>query len=172
MKNVKLLNIFEYLTNILPAVQADAHCDIPCGVYDPTSAKIAAKTVQRMVMQMEELVPPHVPPTAADVPAMKSFANSIARRVKVKEEHADFCKRELVILWSDFFKPEHLEKVPNLHDIFWKALKLCSKNKQEVNKEAADHLVVAVDEIAKVFYEAKNAPDKYEAYKKITDTVF
>lgn len=158
------------LLKILKTVSAEAHCDIPCGIYDPTTAKLAAKTVQRMVLQMKELMPPQFPPT--DIMAMKSFANSFMRRVAVKEEHAQICKKELLILWTDFFKLEHLEKYPNLHDLFWKAAKLCSKNKQEVNEDAAVELVNAVDEIAKIFYEVKNASDRYEAYKTITDKVF
>jgi nickel superoxide dismutase len=60
-----------------------------------------------------------------------------------------------MILWADYFKPEHLEKFPNLHDTFWKAMKLVSKNKQEVNKEAAQSLVKAVDEIAEMFHQTK-----------------
>lgn len=162
----------KYFSKFLSVVDVQAHCDIPCGIYDPTPAKIAARTVQKMVMQMEELAPPHMPPTVADVYAMKSFANSIARRIKVKEDHAELCKRELSILWSDFFKPEHLEKAPNLHDMFWKALKLCSRNKQEVSREAADQLVAAVDEIAKVFYEVKGDSNRYESYKDVTDKLF
>lgn len=166
------MNTSNFLSKIFPTLEAEAHCDIPCGIYDPTPAKIAAMTVLRMVLQMKELLPPALPPTAADVPAMKSFANSFTRRIAVKEEHAALCKQELLILWTDFFKPEHLEKYPGLHEMFWKAAKLCSKNKQEVSEEAARDLVNAVDEIAKIFYEAKSAPEKYEAYKKITDTLF
>jgi nickel superoxide dismutase len=160
------------LSKILPSISADAHCDIPCGIYDPTAAKIAAKTVERMVMQIEELTPPEGFPQAFDIEAMKALQNMLVRRIRVKEDHAEQCKRELLILWTDFFKPEHLEKHPELHEIFWKAAKLCSKNKQEINDDAAKELVEVVDEIAKVFYEAKGAPEKYAAYKKITDTVF
>lgn len=153
---------------MLPNVVVEAHCDIPCGIYDPTPAKIAAKTVQRMVMQINELKAPDM----LDELAIKSYLNSIGRRVTVKESHAESCKKELQILWSDFFKQEHVEKYPNLHDKFWGALKLCSKNKQEINLDAANDLVKAVDEIAMIFYEVKNSPDKYDAYKKITDTLF
>ncbi|MBI2122503.1 MAG: superoxide dismutase, Ni [Candidatus Sungbacteria bacterium] len=156
------------LTKFIPTISVDAHCDIPCGVYDPTPAKIAAKTAQRMVMQINELKAPDM----MDELAIKSYLNSVGRRVAVKENHAELCKKELQILWSDFFKSEHLEKYPNLHDVFWKALKFCSKNKQEINLDAANDLVKAVDEIAKIFYEVKNSPDKYDAYKKITDTLF
>ncbi|MBI3420761.1 MAG: superoxide dismutase, Ni [Candidatus Sungbacteria bacterium] len=159
-----------FFPSLLPQVVADAHCDIPCGIYDPTPAKIAAVTVLRMVLQIQELQPPQMPPT--DIQAMKALANSMMRRIAVKEEHASVCKKELLILWSDFFKPEHLEKFPDLHERFWKAVKLCSKNKQEVNEEAAHELVAAIDEIAEMFYEAKSMPERYGAYKTLTEKLF
>ena len=103
---------------------------------------------------------------------MKALANSMMRRIAVKEEHAALCKKELLILWADFFKPEHLQKFPQLHEVFWKAAKLCSQNKQEVNEHAARELVAAVDEIAKIFYEAKGVPERYDAYRTLTDKLF
>jgi len=159
----------KFLEKILPVVRAEAHCDIPCGIYDPTPAKIAAKTVARMVQQLNEL---KVPEDQNDAHSLNQYHNSVLRRIAVKEDHAQKCKEELLILWTDFFKAEHLAKFPNLHEIFWKAAKLCSKNKQEVNADAAQELIAAVDEIAKIFYQAKGAPEKYDAYKKITDTLY
>lgn len=156
------------MIKFLPKIVAQAHCDIPCGVYEPTPAKIAAKTVFRMVSQLEELKSPK----SDDQNALMQHMNHISRRITVKEERAENCKRELYILWSDFFKPEHLEKFPELHSLFWKATKLCSKNKQEVNKDAAVELIEAVDEIAKIFYEVKNVPDRYQAYQEITDKLY
>ena len=153
---------------MLPEVVAEAHCDIPCGIYEPTPAKIAAMTVLRMVMQIAEIKPPEV----MDAHGIGAHANMIARRIAVKEQHAETCKRELLILWTDFFKPEHLDKFPHLHDTFWKATKLASKNKQEVSEDAARELVSAVDGIAKTFYEIKDAPERYEAYKVLTDKLF
>lgn len=161
------------LSKILPVVIAEAHCDIPCGIYDPTPAKIAAKTVARMVDQLNELASKTpIKLMMEDAQARLQLQNSIVRRTAVKEEHAQKCKEELLILWTDFFKPEHLAKFPNLHETFWKATKLCSKNKQEVNADAARDLVNAVDEIARMFYEVKGAPEKFEAYKAITDKLY
>lgn len=153
----------------LKTIRAEAHCDIPCGIYDPTPAKIAAKTVARMIDQLDELA---TPADMSDKHAIISYSNSISRRIVAKETHAELCKRELAVLWSDFFKPEHVAKYPNLHDIFWKAMKLCSKTKQGPNTEDAVALAAAIDEIARIFYEMKGAPEKYEAYKKITDTLY
>ena len=166
------MNIANYLSKIIPEVVAEAHCDIPCGIYEPTTAKIAAQTILRMVMQMGELHPPEGFPASFDLGAMKAMANSMVRRVIEKEEQAEICKKEIVILWTDFFKPEHVERHPHLHDMFWKAAKLVSKNKQEVNEDAARALVAAVDEIAQVFYEVKGVPERYDAYKILTDKLF
>jgi nickel superoxide dismutase len=157
-----------FLFKTLPEIVAYAHCDIPCGIYEPTPAKIAAVTVRRMVEQikaMEKL-------KESDTETLLYYHNDIARRIAVKEEHAQLCKKELLILWTDFFKPEHLEKFPGLHEKFWKAAKLCSKNKQDVNAELAQQLVDAVDEIAKIFYEVKGVPERFEAYKTLTDKLY
>ncbi len=167
-----MYSMHKLVSKIFSTISADAHCDIPCGVYDPTPAKIAAKTVARMVEQIGELKPPEGFPMAFDLAAMKALANGMARRIAVKEQHAELCKKELLILWGDFFKPEHLEQFPNLHTLVWEAAKLCSKNKQEVNADAAQKLVNAVDAIAKIFYEAKKVPERYEAYRTITDTLW
>jgi len=129
-----------------PTVVAHAHCDIPCGIYDPTPAKIAADTVAKMVEKIGAL-----PKDGTDATTRGNFVRMIA----VKEEHAQICKKELEILWSDYFKPEHLEKYPKLHDTFWKAAKLCSKNKQNVDAAAAAELQAAVKEISDMFWATK-----------------
>ena len=129
---------------IAPRLVAHAHCDIPCGIYDPTAAKIAADTVAKMVEKITGA-------TAGD----EASRNTFIRSVTVKEEHAQICKKELLILWTDYFKPEHLEKYPKLHDMFWKALKLASKNKQNVDAQAATDLQAAVKEISDIFWATK-----------------
>ena len=129
-----------------PTVVAYAHCDIPCGIYDPTPAKIAADTVAKMVEKIGAL-----PKDGMDATTRGNFV----RMISVKEEHAQICKKELEILWSDYFKPEHLEKYPKLHDTFWKAAKLCSRNKQNVDAAAAAELQAAVKEISDMFWATK-----------------
>ncbi|MBS3158593.1 superoxide dismutase, Ni [Candidatus Woesearchaeota archaeon] len=161
------------IMKLLPTVIASAHCDVPCGIYDPTPAKIAAKTVARMTQQLEELeVPKDSKDAAADKTALLQYTNRVVRRIQAKEEQAQLCKNELSILWTDFFKPAHLEKFPKLHEAFWKATKLCSTNKQEFCAEHAKELLDAVDEIAKMFYEAKGVPERFKAYKEITDKLY
>lgn len=140
------MRLLSVLTRFLPTLIVYAHCDVPCGIYDPKPAQIAAATVLKMVQKINEL-----PKENLSV----SDQNSFVRMVWTKEEHARKCKEELLILWTDYFKPEHLPQFPNLHEVFWQAAKLCSKNKQEVNIETAQELVRVVDEIAEIFQKTK-----------------
>ena len=131
-----------------PPQTAYAHCDVPCGIYTSEPAQTAADTVAKMVEKIQAL-PKENPPT-------EDTRNSFVRMVVTKEEHAEKCKRELLILWTDFFKQEHLAMFPDLHETFWKAAKLCSKNKQSVDPAAARELQDAVAEIAEMFHKAKS----------------
>ena len=135
------------------AQQVEAHCDIPCGIYDPISAKIAAQTVQKMVQRVQAL---EKPAANADATARSAYENTMSRYITVKEEHAELCKRELRILWADYFRPEHVEKYPDLHTIIWNAEKLAGRNKQTVDMDAAKELVATVDRIAEIFWATKN----------------
>lgn len=149
-----LMNILNKVFNLLPVKTIYAHCDIPCGIYDPKAAQVAAATVLKMVQKLIELHK-EAYPSEPHTPEAIEFGNSLVRIISTKEAHAQKCKEELLILWTDYFKPEHLEKFPDLHDKFWNAAKLCSKNKQHVDESAAGELVKAVDEIAEMFAETK-----------------
>jgi nickel superoxide dismutase len=131
--------------------KVEAHCDIPCGIYDPVSAKIAAQTVQKMVLRIQALEP-----AGSDAAASAAHANTLSRYVSVKEEHAELCKHELRVLWADYFRPEHVEAYPDLHLKVWNAEKLAGRNKQTVDMAAAEELVAAVDDIATIFWATKN----------------
>ena len=146
MIRLVIKQIFSSVFKLIPAKLAYAHCDIPCGIYDPKPAQIAAATVLKMVQKISEL--PGTNPTVED-------RNSFVRMIWTKEEHARKCKEEILILWTDYFKPEHLKIFPNLHETFWKAAKLCSENKQHVSLEKAQELVAAVDHIAEMFDASK-----------------
>lgn len=144
------------INKIFGIKEARAHCDIPCGIYTPEPAKTAAETVVKMVEKIQELRPPTPQEfLAGNVSEIKNRANSLMRYVMVKEEHAQICKKELLILWTDYFKEEHLKMFPDLHEKFWKATKLCSANKREVSMEKAQELRGAVEEIAKMFTKAE-----------------
>ena len=98
----------------LPASSVQAHCDGPCGVYDPASARVSAEAVVSMTKKLLELQPP----SGNDPAAWAAYNNTFSRFVAIKEEQAQQTKNELLILWTDYFKPEHLATFPNLHDIF------------------------------------------------------
>ena len=144
------------LVLLTPAI-AFAHCDIPCGIYSPWIATLAARTVWTMVKKILDL---KTPQDGASEVAFHAHHNTIARMVRVKEDHAETCKRELQILWSDYFKPEHLAMFPDLHDTFWKAAKLCSYNKQHVDLAKAQELLDAVAKISELFQKAEAAKKK------------
>ena len=139
------------ITRWLPIRDVDAHCDIPCGIYDPVSAKIAAQTVLKMTMRIQAMEGT----SAGSDAERQGYANSIGRYIVVKDEHATVAKNELDILWHDYFRPDHVEQYPDIHDKFWNAAKLASQAKQSVNLEAAQNLVAAVDDIATVFWATK-----------------
>ena len=134
----------------LPAEEAAAHCDIPCGIYDPHAAQIAAHTVIRMVDLIEGL---------GEVSGTEKL-NTFSRHVQVKEDHAGIVEHEIIILWTDYFRPEHAEANPNLHDLVWKTCKLTSTVKQQVNKQAALDLLAGVQQIAEIFWATKNVKTK------------
>ncbi|MFW6195530.1 MAG: superoxide dismutase, Ni [Chloroflexota bacterium] len=130
-----------------PTDVAHAHCDIPCGIYHPHDALQAADTVIRMTELMQEQEQKGLDGIEAH--------NAMARYVQVKEEHAEKCKRETLILWSDYFKPPHLEQFPDLHEKVWHACKTASYTKQHVDMEQARKLKSQIEEIADIFWETK-----------------
>lgn len=143
-----LLNLIE---KISPAPVVQAHCDGPCGVYDPASARIAAEAVLSMTKKMLALeAPKH-----DDTESMAAYHNTIARFAAIKEEQAQLTKKELLILWTDYFKPVHLEAFPELHDTFWKAAKLCSDCKVHVDEGKANELMEVVKNIHEMFWKSK-----------------
>ncbi len=129
-----------------PSVTVRAHCDVPCGIYDPSEAQLAARTVARMVELIGQL--PKDSPSEAD-------RQKFVRCVTVKEQHAEKVKREVQVIWSDYFKPEHLEAAPDLHTKVWTILKLAGKNKQNIDAQAASDLEAAVKEFADIFWATK-----------------
>ena len=135
------------LTRILrPSRTAFAHCDGPCGVYDPASARVAAEAV----LSMEKKI------AALGDGQDAATANTRGRFIAIKEQQAELTKKELDILWHDYFKPEHLEKNPDLHTTFWNAAKLCSKNKTEQDPANGEALLATIEKIHNVFWASKN----------------
>ena len=127
----------------VPEVVARAHCDLPCGVYDPEQARIEAESCYRVIEKY----------AANDDPAYRT------RAIAIKEERAELVKHHLDVLWHDYFKPEHLEKVPNLHDLFWQANKQVSKVKASTDLADAKRLLELIDEVDAA-WKATGGPEK------------
>jgi nickel superoxide dismutase len=114
-----------------PTRVVHAHCDVPCGIYDPEQARIEAESCLRIIEKYE----------ANDDPVFRQ------RCILIKERQADVCKHNLDVLWHDYFKPEHLEQFPDLHATFWMAAKQASKVKHTVDAGAARELLALIDRI-------------------------
>ena len=108
-----------------------AHCDVPCGIYDPEQARIEAESCLKIMEKYE----------ANDDPLFRQ------RCVLIKEELADLAKHHISVLWSDYFKPDHLEQFPEVHGICWQALKQCSAVKRSLDKAEARKLLDLIDQI-------------------------
>ena len=123
-----------------PSRRVHAHCDLPCGVYDPAQARIEAESVKACQEKYQ----------GSDDEVFKD------RAVSIKEERADLVKHHLWVLWTDYFKPEHLEKFPELHEKFWQATKLAGDAKKSQDPAQGQQLLDAVDEVGKIFWETKS----------------
>lgn len=121
-----------------PAV-ASAHCDLPCGVYDPAQARIEAESVKGCQEKFQ----------ASDDEVFKG------RAVAIKEERAEMVKHHLWVLWTDYFKPPHLEAFPELHGLFWNATKLAGESKKSEDPAQGQQLLDAIAEIDRIFWETK-----------------
>lgn len=125
-----------------------AHCDLPCGIYETHSLRTAAETCLRMVEKIEAL-------GELDDDNTEQMANFV-RAVQIKEEHATKLKTEAATIWSDYFKPEHLEKFPNLHDAFWQLAKQASVVKQTVSRESCETLLEKLTVVEELFVASKS----------------
>jgi nickel superoxide dismutase len=132
--------VTKMLRNLLrPSSVAHAHCDLPCGVYDPAQARIEAESVKACQQKFQD----------SDDPVFKE------RAVTIKEERADLVKHHLWVLWTDYFKPDHVQKFPQLHDTFWNATKLAGEAKKSEDPAQGQKLLDAIAEIDKIFWETK-----------------
>jgi nickel superoxide dismutase len=124
-----------------PRATVHAHCDLPCGVYDPAQARIEAESVKGICEKYQQ----------------NTDAEFRARAIQIKEERSDLVKHHLWVLWTDYFKPPHFEKYPQLNQLFNEATKMAgaagTKGSTDVAK--ADALLGKIDEIAKIFWETK-----------------
>ncbi len=117
-----------------------AHCDLPCGVYDPAQARIEAESVHMIQKKYADL-----------------HEEDKWRAVFIKEQRAELVKHHLWVLWTDYFKPEHLKKFPELHDLFWRATKAAGDTKKSVDPASGQKLLDLIAEITRIFDETKKA---------------
>lgn len=128
--------------------RAKAHCDIPCGIYDPHTALIAALTVVRMNDLMSDL-------KNSGNPQDLAYMNSMSRYISVKEEHAEKVKQEVRIIWGDYMKQQHFDKHPEVHQLVHKIMQLASQARQSANRDVSVQLVEAVNEFGEIFWDTK-----------------
>jgi len=127
-----------------PTVEVSAHCDLPCGVYDPAQARIEAESVKAIIEKVAD----------NDDPDFRT------RALLIKEQRSELVKHHLWVLWTDYFKPPHFEKYPQLHQLVNEATKLAGGGggtKAEMDVAKADELLAKIDEIAEIFWETKKA---------------
>lgn len=133
--------------------RARAHCDIPCGIYDPITAQIAALTVVRMDDLLAEQLKSG---TAQDA----EFYNRVTRLVKVKDEHGERVKHDIRVIWGDFIKQEHLDKHPELNGLVHDIMLFGSKARQTADREQSVKLLDAVNRFAEIFWQIKGVQTK------------
>ena len=124
-----------------PRRTVHAHCDLPCGIYDPAQARIEAESVKACQEKYQ----------GSDDAIFKD------RAISIKEQRANLVKEHLWVLWTDYFKPEHLETYPQLHELFWNATKEAGNAKRSTDPAQGQKLLDAIDELSKVFWETKSA---------------
>lgn len=141
-----LKNLLFVISKIIPTRIAYAHCDIPCGIYDPHAAQVGAHTIIRMTQLLSELK--RVDETKAE--------HDIARMTHVKEEHGSLVEEELGTLENDYFKEEHFKAYSQLKELIGNAVKLSVKTRQTIDMTSAEQLLEAVLKISEIFYKTKN----------------
>jgi nickel superoxide dismutase len=133
--------VLELADRLRPPMVVRAHCDLPCGVYDPAQARIEAESVHGIQQKFQD----------SDDPVFRE------RAIQIKEERADLVKHHLWVLWTDYFKPEHLEKYPQLHQLFWDATKAAGAAKKSNDPADGQKLLDLIQEIDTIFWETKKA---------------
>ena len=131
-----------------PTLDVHAHCDLPCGVYNPAQARIEAESVARIQEKYQDAANQKKPSGTEE--------DFKARCLVIKEERADLVKHHLWVLWTDYFKPEHLEAHPGLHDTFWKATKAAGEAKKSQDPEQGKQLLGLIDQVAEIFWATKS----------------
>ena len=128
---------------LAPKTVAHAHCDLPCGVYDPAQARIEAESIKGIDEKYQQNTDP-------------AFRT---RCLIIKEQRSELVKHHLWVLWTDYFKAPHFEKYPQLNTLFNEATKLAGSAgaKGSSDPAVADQLLAKIEEISKIFWETKQS---------------
>lgn len=145
------MNKANFFIKLFDAGNVYAHCDLMCGVYDPIQARIEAQSVYNAIKLYQDSHEDHFK----------------QRAILIKEERAELVKHHLWVLWTDYFKPEHLQKFENLHDLFWRATKTAGETKKSVELATAQKLIDLIDEIGQIFEQTKEGYSYSAAVKNI-----
>ena len=137
------MSLRSYLLGRIPATTVYAHCDLPCGIYDPAQARIEAASVYAITKKYLD----------NEDPAFRT------RAIMIKDERAELVKHHLWVLWTDYFKPEHAEAHPELHETLWKATKAAGEAKHHTGLETSKALLDAVDKVGELFAATKPGYD-------------
>lgn len=115
-----------------------AHCDLPCGVYDPAQARIEAESVLNTQKKYADL-----------------HDEDKIRAIIIKEQRAELVKHHLWVIWTDYVKPEHLELHEDVHDLFWRATKKAGECKKSTNPATGEELLALIAEVDEFFQKTK-----------------
>ncbi len=141
---MRLKSLLDALNPVRDLTTVDAHCDLMCGVYYPEQARIEAESVYQSAVKYQD----------SDDETFRT------RALLIKEERAELVKHHLSVLWTDYFKPHHLEDHPDLHEKFWHAIKAAGDAKKTMDPKAGEDLLAKIDEIAAIFWQTKGGkPD-------------
>jgi nickel superoxide dismutase len=142
---MRLTTILHAIAPVRTARSADAHCDLMCGVYYPEQARIEAESVLQSCLKYHD----------SDDEVFR------ARAISIKEERAELVKHHLSVLWTDYFKPPHLEEYPQLHELFWYAIKAAGDAKKSMDPAVSEDLIAKIDEIAEIFWATKGGKPEW-----------
>ncbi|MEM8547556.1 MAG: superoxide dismutase, Ni [Pseudomonadota bacterium] len=161
-----MYRVIKALDGLFGLERASAHCDIPCGIYDPISAQLAALSVLRFLDQLAEL----------DTGEPLSLADQakLSRIVEQKESHAEQVKQEVRVIWGDYFKAEQLEQCPDTHELVHQIMRVASSCKQGIDRAAGVELVELANRFAENFWRTKQVPTFTAVcpYKPSVDVVY
>ncbi len=128
--------------------RVDAHCDIPCKIYDPIISQIAVLTIIRLVDLIEEI-------NSKDSLSSNDHAQ-LSRLIAQKEEHGHKVKDEIRVIWGDYIKKPQIDQFPEIHELTHSIMLLASKAKQTIDKKASLELLEKVNQFAEIFWKSKN----------------